>query len=52
MLERVDIQAFDGPANLVQAPFGSGDSGERTASEKMTQAVSEVLRSAFGLALK
>ena len=33
MLERVDIQASHGPANLIQAPFGSGDLGERSASD-------------------
>ncbi|WP_210252211.1 hypothetical protein, partial [Microvirga tunisiensis] len=32
-LERVDIQAFDGLANLIQAPFGRGGLGERSSSD-------------------
>ncbi|MPR13964.1 NAD(P)-binding domain-containing protein, partial [Microvirga tunisiensis] len=33
VLERVDIQAFDGLANLIQAPFGRGGLGERSSSD-------------------
>jgi hypothetical protein len=33
LLERVDIQAFDGLANLIQAPFGCGGLGERSSSD-------------------
>ncbi|WP_244627566.1 transposase, partial [Microvirga tunisiensis] len=33
LLERVDIQAFDGLANLIQAPFGRGGLGERSSSD-------------------
>jgi hypothetical protein len=32
-LERVDIQAFDGLANLIQASFGRGGLGERSSSD-------------------